>query len=131
MYPEGFHPIDTRRSPSWDGKAKRFTRTERPVRYIMIDFGLSIQVRNKNTNVVYPARGGDRSAPEHRPELLGTLQNPFPTDVYYLGNLIKEEFMKVSDNRLPSIPSNKRMTGIHGFEFYDRARGRHGQGCPC
>lgn len=38
-------------------------------------------------------RGGDKSAPEHNKGL--QYCDPFPTDVYYLGNLIKNEFIAV------------------------------------
>ncbi|KAI0048540.1 hypothetical protein FA95DRAFT_1033844 [Auriscalpium vulgare] len=41
----------------------------------------------------YPLRGGDKSAPEHR-EPRDSRVNPFPTDVYYLGNLIREHFIQ-------------------------------------
>ena len=39
-----------------------------------------------------PLCGSDKSAPEHR---LGRLCNPFHTDINYLGNLIRERFLKV------------------------------------
>lgn len=97
MYPNGFHAVDNNRSPSWKQKAKHFTRTDRPVRYYIIDFGLSVRFSRDEIHQVYPVCGGDRSAPEHRPELLKDLapHDPFPTDVYYLGNLIREKFVKV------------------------------------
>jgi len=37
-----------------------------------------------------PLRGSDKSAPEHRD---GTQCNPFHTAIYYLGNLVLQEFM--------------------------------------
>ena len=40
-----------------------------------------------------PVRGGDKSAPEHQDN--ETPYNPFPTDVYYLGNLVRKHFMQV------------------------------------
>ncbi len=40
-----------------------------------------------------PLRGGDKSAPEHKD--LQTACDPFPTDVYYLGNLVREQFIQV------------------------------------
>lgn len=97
MYPDGFHAVDMNRSPAWDRKAKHATRTERPVRYYMIDFGLAVLLLEGETRLVYPVHGGDRSAPEHRPELVDALvpHDPFATDVYYLGNLIREEFVEV------------------------------------
>jgi hypothetical protein len=40
-----------------------------------------------------PIRGGDKSAPGHQDG--DTSYNPIPTDVYYLGNLVQEEYMEV------------------------------------
>ncbi len=40
-----------------------------------------------------PLRGGDKSAPEHKD--LQTPCDPFLTDVYYLGNLVREQFIQV------------------------------------
>lgn len=117
MYPEGFHAIDTHRAPSWERKAVHYTRTDRPVRYIIIDFGLSVHITEDYTRLVYPAHGRDRTAPEHRPELLATQtpHDPFPTDVYYLGNFILKEFIEVG--RAPSFhlrPSLKQVLGLFG-----------------
>ena len=91
MYPKGFHPVQINRSRDFRGRAKRFTRTGRPSRYYLIDFGLSRRYSSRNA-LDEPLRGGDKSAPEH---LHGILCNPFHTDVYYLGNLVRERFMKV------------------------------------
>ncbi|KAI9509439.1 kinase-like domain-containing protein [Russula earlei] len=90
MYPEGFHPRQIDRSRDFRGRAKRYTRTERPPRYYMIDFGLSRKYPSRDV-VDMPLRGGDKSAPEHRD---GRWCNPFHTDVYYLGNLVRHEFMR-------------------------------------
>jgi hypothetical protein len=94
MYPRGFHPINIKRCRDFKGRAKRFTRTRRPTRYYLIDFGLSRRYNSRNELEV-PLRGGDKSAPEHQ---LPILCNPFPTDIYYLGNLVRERFLKVIQN---------------------------------
>ena len=84
MYLKSFHP----------GRAKRHTRTWRPPRYLLIDIGLSRHY-NPATGppLEEPLRGGDKSAPEHKD--LQTSCDPFPTDVYYLGNLVREQFIQV------------------------------------
>ncbi|KAH9045898.1 kinase-like domain-containing protein [Lactarius deliciosus] len=97
MYPDGFHPTQINRRPDFRGRAKRHTRTGRPPRYYFIDFGLSREYDSRDAFDA-PLRGGDRSAPEHRD---GGPCNPFQTDIYYLGNLIREEFIQK----------------YHGFEF--------------
>ncbi len=73
MYPNGFH------------------RTPKACRYNFIDFGLSRQYSSRDVlDEVRP--GGDESAPEH--QSVGTC-NPFRTDIYYIGNLVRNEFVEV------------------------------------
>ena len=91
MYPQGFHPTKLNRTRDFKGKARRYTRTQRPPRYYLIDFGLSRQYLSREA-LDEPIRGGDKSAPEHQN---GTWCNPFHTDIYYLGNLVRQEFMQV------------------------------------
>ena len=99
MYPQGFHPTNVtkmNRSRNFKGRAKRFTRTQRPPRYYLIDFGLSRQYDSREALDI-PLCGGDKSAPEHRKAVrkANPRCNPFYTDIYYLGNLVRDEFMKV------------------------------------
>ena len=91
MYPNGFHPVKIDRKRNFKGTATAYTRIQRPPRYILIDFGLSRQYSSR-TVVDSPLRGGDKSAPEHRQQ---RPSNPFYTDIYYIGNLVREKFMKV------------------------------------
>jgi serine/threonine protein kinase len=94
MYPESFHPVDIWRRKDFRGNAKRYTRTWRPPRYFLIDFGLSRLYDPANGPPLdQPLRGGDKSAPEHQD--LTTPCNPFPTDVYYIGNLVREDYIQV------------------------------------
>jgi len=94
MYPESFHPADIARSKDFRRKAKWYSRTRRPTRYLLIDFGLSRRYDPANgPPLEKPLRGGDKSAPEHRD--MNTPCNPFPTDVYYLGNLVREDYIQV------------------------------------
>jgi hypothetical protein len=93
MYPNGFHPVKIDLNKNFKGKATAYTRTKRPPRYFLIDFGLSRQYSTRDV-VDDPLRGGDKSAPEHQ---LGKPCNPFHADIYYIGNLVRNEFMKVCD----------------------------------
>ena len=99
MYPRGFHPTQMDRSRNFKGRAKRYTRTQRPPRYYLIDFGLSRPYFSRRA-LDLPLRGGDKSAPEHRN---ATRCNPFYTDIYYLGNLIREEFIEVGLTMRPIL----------------------------
>jgi hypothetical protein len=94
MYPQSFHPVKISRAKNYHGRAKKYTRTRYPPRYFLIDFGLSRLYDPKNGPPRdYALRGGDKSAPEHRDRT--KLCNPFPTDVYYLGNLVREDYIQV------------------------------------
>jgi hypothetical protein len=94
MYPESFHPVKISRSKDFRHKAKAYTRTRRPTRYLLIDFGLSRQYEPANgLPLDKPIQGGDKTVPEHQDGK--TLCNPFPTDVYYLGSLVRGYLMKV------------------------------------
>jgi hypothetical protein len=91
MYPNGFHPMKNNRNKNFKGTAKAYTRTQRPPVYYLIDFGLSRQYISLDVTDE-PLRGGDKSAPEHRSK---RRCNPFQTDIYYIGNLVRHEFMEV------------------------------------
>jgi serine/threonine protein kinase len=94
MYPKSFHPVEMGRNKDFRGKAKGYSRTRRPPRYLLIDFGLSRQYDPANGPPLdQPIHGGDKSAPELQDGK--TPYNPFPTDVYYLGNLVREDYMQV------------------------------------
>ena len=94
MFPDSFHPADPRKSKDFRQSAKVYSRTRRPTRYHLIDFGLSRLYDPANGPPLdRPLRGGDKSAPEHQDG--ETPCNPFPTDVYYLGNLVREDYMEV------------------------------------
>lgn len=94
MYPESFHPANRKRSKDFRRKAKGYSRTRRPTRYLLIDLGLSrLYDPAAGPPLDEPLQGGDKSAPEHRDQ--GTHCNPFYTDVYYLGNLVRQDYIIV------------------------------------
>ncbi|KAH9054578.1 kinase-like domain-containing protein [Lactarius deliciosus] len=93
MYPDSFHPIAIGRSKDFRHKVKGYSRTWRPTRYLLIDFGLSRRYDPADGPPLdEPLHGGDKSAPEHQDGK--TRCNPFPTDVYYLGNLVRRHYMQ-------------------------------------
>ncbi|TFY71477.1 hypothetical protein EVG20_g1544 [Dentipellis fragilis] len=98
MYPEPWHPVELKRRRDWKGKAQHWTRTEHPVKYYYIDYGLSQHFKSDSSQtwppLTLPAHGGDKTAPENQQDKWNTPCNPFATDIYYLGNLIRESFMQ-------------------------------------
>lgn len=96
MYPGGFHAADPSMTPDWSGKAKHFSRTERPPRYYLIDFGISVRFSPDDSapRTRVDAWGGDFDRPPEI-EQVNAEYDPFPTDVYYMGNIIKHNFTEV------------------------------------
>ncbi|KAJ7147591.1 hypothetical protein C8R43DRAFT_889585 [Mycena crocata] len=103
MYPNGFHPRITEKNRNYRGKARYTTRTACNPKYYLIDFGISGMYNpTDGPPLDYGIRGGDRTLPEFLgADYRNELHNPFPTDVYYLGNMLKREFIE----------------GYRGFEF--------------
>jgi hypothetical protein len=67
IYPESFHPMKTMFKRDFNGFARHFTRTQRPPKYYLIDFGLSRKYDPSETNPrEIPILGGDKEVPEFK-----------------------------------------------------------------
>ncbi|TFK92729.1 hypothetical protein K466DRAFT_594989 [Polyporus arcularius HHB13444] len=75
-------------------RVKRYTRTDHPVRYYIIDFGLSTKFSPGEPHIAPIVFGGDKSVPEYA-DAPGNC-DPFKVDIYHLGNMIREDFMQES-----------------------------------
>ena len=94
MYPDGWHPCLGYKSRGGIADAKHYTRTERPPKYYLIDFGISRRYDPKDGPPMEdPILGGDKTVPEFQTSVAAC--NPFPTDVYYLGNVVRKDFIQV------------------------------------
>ncbi|KAF9035260.1 kinase-like domain-containing protein [Panaeolus papilionaceus] len=116
MFPEGFHPCSRYKRCDGHGMAKRYTRTTRPPRYVLIGFGLSHHYKSAVSDPLLPVvHGGDATVPEFRGKKSGRGKktNPFQTDIYYAGNLIRQVFDKPSSKEMVSLWG----PGFHGFRF--------------
>ncbi|KAJ3477324.1 hypothetical protein NLI96_g10548 [Meripilus lineatus] len=89
-----YHPVANRRNRNFKGKAKYHTRTARPAKYFLIDFGLSRKYTGDDCPMEIPILGGDKTVPEFQGEGEYQPHDPFPTDIYYLGNMIREDFLQ-------------------------------------
>ena len=86
MFPEGYHPNMVFRKPDLSGRAKSYTRTQRPSKYFIIDFGMSRRYESDND-----------SPQELTVTDKGVLsQNPFQVDVHLAGELVRQTFLDVS-----------------------------------
>ncbi|KAH7906825.1 hypothetical protein BJ138DRAFT_1071218 [Hygrophoropsis aurantiaca] len=93
LYIDAFHPCQPDRKRDFTGDARHYTRTQRPPKYYFIDFGISRRYERSNTKPLeYPIWGGDKTVPEFQKS--NEPMDPFPTDVYYLGNLIRVDFIQ-------------------------------------
>ena len=88
MYPDGFHHFVVVDKPDLSGTAKFYTRTQRPSKYFIIDFGMSRRYEPGDDSPLEPT-----ILPDGKTE---ALQNPFEVDVYLAGNLVRERFLDVS-----------------------------------
>ncbi|KAJ3999202.1 kinase-like domain-containing protein [Lentinula boryana] len=107
MYTRPYHPIRPKKRYDWSGRALHHSRTRCPPRYYLIDFDQSrkydpSQPRPKE----YALKSGGYTPPEGSE---GTPCDPFATDVFLLGNLIRTSFLD-GNTYLEEF-------GIHGFEF--------------
>ncbi|KAJ7590147.1 hypothetical protein C8J56DRAFT_936959 [Mycena floridula] len=114
MYPSGFHPAKQRMRPDYKGLATHYSRTERPPRYYLIDFGLSGIYRPEDgPPLEHPVHGGDKTVPEFQGEGYKIPANPFATDIYYIGNWIRVHFID-GDTR---VGAHRFYFGMHGLDF--------------
>jgi hypothetical protein len=89
------HPYEVIQRRDFSGEAKVCsTRTQTPVKYYLVDFGLSRRYNPEDgLPLELPPWGGDDSVPEFLAE--DTPCDPFPVDVYYMGNIIRRYYFKV------------------------------------
>ncbi|KAG0695181.1 hypothetical protein DFH29DRAFT_282804 [Suillus ampliporus] len=91
LFIDSFHPFRSHRTRDLKGVPRHYSRTQRPTNYFFIDFGLSRRYSPSLTNPLEPIiMGGDNTVPEFKSR---EPQNPFPTDVYYIGHAIQETFL--------------------------------------
>ncbi|OBZ70643.1 hypothetical protein A0H81_09385 [Grifola frondosa] len=95
---EGLQFMHEHHNRTLTGAAKQRSRAAAPTKYLYIDFGLSRRYSPEENNpLAVPILGGDRTVPEFQDDEL-TPRNPFHTDIYYIGNLIREDFLDKYSN---------------------------------
>ena len=102
IFPKMYSPVHPLTNRAFTGTARFTRRTRHPVKYYIIDFGLSHKYQaGEPRSPLYPVLGGDKTVPEFGLPPLENFDNstprdPFPTDVFYIGNLLHEYFVCVS-----------------------------------
>ena len=77
----------------------------KPVKYYIVDLDQARQYERLENALERSVVKGEGAAPEFQNAL--DRQNPFPTDVYYIGNVVRETFLKVSSHC--KVPSERMM----------------------
>jgi serine/threonine protein kinase len=111
MFPEGWHPARESKNAAFTGDAPSITRTEstKPIKYYFIDFGIALRFQDSEPHNARIIMSGDKSVPEFRSITGDETYDPFPTDVYLIGNSIKLVFLTGDEYFVP----------IRGLEFLD------------
>lgn len=119
MFPNGFHPTRELRKRDLSGPAKYFTRTQRPSKYVIIDFGLSRKYEPGDEDPLEPTIVKEDVQ----------LQNPFQVDIFLAGELLREEFLDVrmefETQRYKCsifIQGHPTLEGIRGYRGFDWLR---------
>lgn len=95
LFVDAFHPVHPTMKRDFSGFARYKTRTERPVKYYFIDFGLSRRYHHSIDHPLeVPIWGGDKEVPEFQNS--NEPRDPFSTDVFYIGNAIRKDFVDAS-----------------------------------
>jgi len=92
LYPDDHHPQRTQLTPDGSRLARHFSRTERPVRYYYIDWGLSSHFEEGESPYVLGAKCADRDAPELSNEYP---YNAYMLDVFLLGHMYDMDLVQV------------------------------------
>ena len=80
-FPNLYHPVDTDMNRNFKGNAKYYTRTARPSKYYLIDFGLSTFQQDSRVGVA-----GQQRAPELSVDVP---YNTYNVDIWILGRMFE------------------------------------------
>ncbi|KAG6886790.1 hypothetical protein C0995_004658, partial [Termitomyces sp. Mi166 len=94
------HPLEGNLKRDFSGRVSKLTsRTLKPVKYYLIDFGLSEIYRPEDAPFLKQSPwGGDKTVPEHLVPHAPPC-DPFAVDVYCLGNYLRQSFLDVHIRR--------------------------------
>ncbi|KAJ7151754.1 kinase-like domain-containing protein [Mycena crocata] len=111
IFTKPFHPADWTMKRDFSGRTVPLSRTQHPVKYYITDFGFSTKYKAEDRPPLEtPMAGADPTVPEFQQDDAPDC-DPFPVDVYYIGNLIRREFILGNST---THTSRKR-----GFDFME------------
>ncbi|THH16194.1 hypothetical protein EUX98_g9342 [Antrodiella citrinella] len=92
LYPEDHHPQRTQLTIDGSRMARHLSRSERPVKYYYIDWGLSSHFKDGQSPYVLGAKCADRKAPELSNEYP---YNAYMLDVFILGHMYEKDLTQI------------------------------------
>lgn len=107
LYKRPFHPQQIDMTLDFKSSARHSTRTWNPVRYYLIDFGLSRLFDDPSPHLVRPYMGGVKEVPEI---IADEPCDPLPMDIFCLGVWIQEDFLEKRDSLEFLEPFVKELT---------------------
>jgi len=115
VFPNGFHPCAENRDGGGTFEVKIVPRhkTWNPIRYYFIDFGISRIYRPEEPHEVVGDDGPDRDVPEMSDI---SVYDPFPADVFIMGNAFKKYFLQEYENLDFLVPLVGAMTAKKASE---------------
>ena len=93
LYPHGHHPERLNYSVDALYEVAPLSRTEHPVRYYYIDFGISVHIPHGEPRLVLGTAGLDQEVPELSDSVP---YDPFKVDIYILGHVFEQRLLMVS-----------------------------------
>ena len=94
LYDPPPHPSDRRRGRNLLSYPRIVSsRTQTPVKYYLIDYGLSKAYKSEEAPFLEFPAGGDKTVPEFQ-EAGDNKFDPFPVDVYCMGNIVRRYFLE-------------------------------------
>lgn len=113
LFPYGHHPVRRGHSPDSVHDLVPLSRIDHPVRYYLIDFGISSRFPPGASSFVVGRQGRDKGLPELSSDVP---YNAFKVDIFTLGNLYGKDFAEVSPliacNQL-GLTHNRNITGLN------------------
>ncbi|KAJ7686936.1 hypothetical protein B0H17DRAFT_1302581 [Mycena rosella] len=118
LFPDGSHPQHQYQDYMWHSfkRLRHYTRTQRPVKYYFIDFGISSMFAPEEDTRVEGIEGGDNSPSE---EEICRFHPKFwicslCTDIYCLGDWIRTELLEVNHRQRYDLMD---VSAKYGFDF--------------
>ncbi|OCH90633.1 hypothetical protein OBBRIDRAFT_776568 [Obba rivulosa] len=108
LFPSGFHPINQMSLPDASGPAPYRNRSDVPVRYYYVDFGISVYFHAERENkLVLGMDGRDQEVPELSSKIP---YDPYKVDIFIIGNVFRRTFHDKYTNVEFLLPLVEAMT---------------------